>query len=76
MQTTITAVAALAFAIYSHYKRQQVSAEKLDALRAVSRAIPLPVLFERISRQLSRIDTGFNFSDELVKRPAVADDEK
>ncbi len=75
VQTTITAVAALAFAIYSHYKRQQGSAENLMRYVLFS-GDPLPVLFERISRQLSRIDTGFNFSDELAKRPAAADDEK
>ena len=75
VQTTITAVAALAFAIYGHYKRQQVSAENLMRYVLFS-GDPLPVLFERISRQMSRIDTGFNFGDELVRKPAVADDSK
>lgn len=72
VQTTITAIAALAFAIYGHYKRQQMSIENLMRYVLFS-GDPLPALFDRISRQLSRIDTGFNFAEDFSKKPAADD---
>lgn len=72
VQTTITAVAALAFAIYGHYKRQQMSVENLMRYVLFS-GDPLPALFDRISRQLSRIDTGFNFSEDFKPKPGGDD---
>lgn len=72
VQTTITAVAALAFAIYGHYKRQQVSVENLMRYVLFS-GDPVPALFDRISRQLSRVDTGFNFAEDFRPKPGSDD---
>lgn len=65
VQTTITAFAALAFAIYGHYKRQQLATENLMRYVLFS-GDPLPLLFDRVSRQLSEVDSGFNFARDFA----------
>jgi hypothetical protein len=72
VQTTITAIAALAFAIYGHYKRQQLATENLMRYVLFS-GDPLPLLFDRVSRQLSTVDSGFNFAQDFAPLKKSAD---
>jgi len=74
VQTTITGVAALAYGIYSHYKRQQLAVENLMRYVLFS-GDPVPTMFERVSRQLMRVDAGFNFGEEATKKPTQAAEE-
>ncbi len=74
VQTTVTGVAALAYGIYSHYKRQQLAVENLMRYVLFS-GDPVPTMFERVSRQLMRVDAGFNFGEEATKKPTQAAEE-
>lgn len=67
VQTTITAFAGLAFAIYSHYKKRQLFVENL--MRAVVYADDWdPALVERVIKEMERIDSGFGFADTIGKK--------
>ncbi len=67
VQTTVTGIAALAYAVYAHYKRQQLAAENLMRYVLFSND-PAPRLYERVSRALSRVDAGFEFGGEQGAR--------
>ena len=67
VQTTVTGVAALAYALYAHYKRQQLAAENLMRYVLFS-GDAVPAIVDRVSRQLLSVDTGFNFGDELAAK--------
>ncbi len=74
VQTTVTGVAALAYAVYAHYKRQQLAAENLMRYVLFSDDT-VPRLYERVSRALSRVDAGFEFGGEHAPRhPGPHDD--
>ena len=61
VQTTITALAAASFFVYSDYKDKQMSAENL--MRYVIHSNDdLQVISNRVIEELTRIDKGFSFS--------------
>lgn len=71
VQTTITAFAGLAFAIYSHYKKRQMFVENL--MRSIVYADDWePVMAERIIKEMERIDSGFGFAETLGKKSKTA----
>lgn len=73
VQTCVTGLAALMFALYSHYKKRQTHAENLMR-HVIFSSEPTEVLFEKILREMERIDQGFVFS-ELVLNKADAKEE-
>ncbi len=66
VQTTVTGVAALAYALYSHYKRQQLAAENLMRYVLFS-GDSVPAMVARVSGQLVGVDAGFDFGAGLAK---------
>ncbi len=67
VQTTITAFAGLAFAIYSHYKKRQMFVENL--MRSIVYADDWdPAMADRIIKEMERIDSGFGFAESLGKK--------
>jgi hypothetical protein len=67
VQTTVTGFAALTFAVYSHYKHRQVLAENLMRYIVFTEDSPSE-LKTRVIRELERIDTGFSFSQTVLKK--------
>jgi hypothetical protein len=64
LQTTITGLAALSFAMYAQYKDQQTSAETL--MREVYfSSKDIEILAQSAAEELARIDRGFNFGSTL-----------
>ncbi len=66
VQTTITGVAALAYAVYSHYKRQQLAVENLMRYVLFS-GDPVPAMVDRTTRALVGVD-GFDFGEGIGHR--------
>jgi hypothetical protein len=66
VQTTITGIAALMFAIYSHYKKRQVITENLMRYALFSKD-SLQLIEEKVLQEMARIDTGFSFSQTVLK---------
>lgn len=62
VQTTVTGLAALTFAIYSHYKKRQMVAENMMR-HVVYSDESVAVLIDSILKEMQRIDTGFGFSE-------------
>ncbi|MGE0384338.1 MAG: hypothetical protein AB7Q97_06365 [Gammaproteobacteria bacterium] len=69
IQTTLTAVAALCFAMYSHYKQMQSGSENLIRYIAFSDAT-VAELSALVIDEMARIDRGFDFSAALGARRA------
>lgn len=72
VQTTITGLAALAFSIYSHYRKRQSFTENLIR-SAIFSEEKLSELIDRVIREMERIDAGFSFA-EAVKSKAQGHD--
>ena len=66
VQTSITGIAALTFAIYSHYKKRQMLAENLMRL-AVFSELPLPELKDQVVQEMERLDVGVGFNKKIKK---------
>lgn len=67
VQTTITAFAGLAFALYSHYKKRQMFVENL--MRSIVYAEDWePAMAERVIKEMERIDSGFGFAETFTKK--------
>ncbi|MEM8933683.1 MAG: hypothetical protein AAGE94_21010 [Acidobacteriota bacterium] len=64
VQTTVTGLAALTFAIYSHYKKRQMYMENLMRVVVFSDESDHE-LSERVLKEMERIDSGFSFSGSL-----------
>lgn len=67
VQTTVTGLAALTFAVYNHYKKSQMYVENLmrhivysDQLNQTS--------IEAILKEIEKIDVGFTFSGTTTKK--------
>ncbi len=74
VQTTVTAFAGLAFAIYAHYKKRQVYIENL--MRSIVYAPAWDdTLLVGVLKELERIDSGFGFAQALSKTTADKDAE-
>lgn len=66
VQTTVTGIAALTFAIYSHYKKRQMYAENLMRFTIFSEKI-LTELKDYVMQEMERIDSGFTFGKSVLK---------
>jgi hypothetical protein len=66
VQTTVTGIAALAFAFYSEYKDKQTYTENLMRYALFSKDDP-SVLSTKVIEELAKIDKGFSFSS-LIKK--------
>lgn len=69
VQTTITALAALNFAVYSHYKKRQVHLDNLMRYVVYSTE-PVETLLEKVVDEMARLDSGFSFSQAVLKKPS------
>lgn len=77
VQTTLTGLAALLFALYSQYKDKQTYTENLMRY-AVFSGKPIAELAPKLIEELSRIDNGFSFTSiigqgddgEAIKNPS------
>jgi hypothetical protein len=65
VQTTVTGLAALMYAIYSHYKKRQVYMENLMRQVIYSKETD-QTLFDKILNEMERIDSGFSFSASII----------
>src|SRR5262245_1675239 len=68
VQTTVTGIAALAFAFYSQYKDKQTYTENLMRYVLFSKEEPA-ALSLKVTEELAKIDKGFSFS-ALIKKDA------
>ncbi|WP_022667778.1 hypothetical protein [Desulfospira joergensenii] len=66
VQTTVTGIAALTFAIYSHYKKRQMYAENLMRFTIFSEE-PLINIKDYVVQEMERIDSGFSFGKSVLK---------
>ncbi|MBU2590557.1 MAG: hypothetical protein ABIJ24_03250 [Nitrospinota bacterium] len=66
VQTTVTGIAALNFAIYSHYKKRQLYAENLMRV-AIFSEDSLGKIKDYVVKEMERIDSGFSFGKSLIK---------
>lgn len=71
VQTCVTGLAALMFAVYSHYKKRQTHAENLMR-HVIFSSESTEALFDKILKEMERIDQGFVFSETLGKKAEVA----
>lgn len=60
VQTTVTGIAALTFAVYSHYKKRQMYAENLMRFTIFSEDV-LSNIKDHVVKEMERIDSGFSF---------------
>ena len=67
VQTTVTGLAALMFAIYSHYKKRQTYMENLMRYIIFSEEVT-GSLVEKVMVELERVDSGFAFSEAVMKK--------
>ncbi len=75
VQTTVTAFAGLAFAIYGHYKKRQVYIENL--MRTIVYAPTWDdSLLDGVLKEMERIDSGFGFAQALTKTKVDKDAEQ
>ena len=75
VQTTITGIAVLTFAINSHYKKRQLHTENLMRYALYSED-SLAEVKEKVIQEMARIDTGFNFSQAVFKKSSEGESEK
>lgn len=67
VQTTVTGIAALTFAIYSHYKKRQMYAENLMRFTIFSEDT-LTNIKDLVVQEMERIDSGFSFGKKALKK--------
>ena len=75
VQTTVTGLAVLTFAVYSHYKKRQVYVENLMR-HVIYSDESVEGLIERVLKEVERIDAGFSFSEAIMKKPKDEDEEQ
>lgn len=66
VQTTITGLAALAFAIYAHYKKRQMYMENLMRYLVYSDESG-DKLIQKVLAEMEKLDTGFSFAEVIPK---------
>ena len=71
VQTTITAIAALTFSVYSHYKKRQLFTENLMRYVVLSED-SLQNLKDKVIQEMERIDMGFSFSQAILKKETTS----
>lgn len=73
VQTSITGLSALSFAVYGHYKRRQMFVENLMRKIVYSKNESIEALAEHVVAEMVRIDEGFSFSNAVkIERNAQA----
>jgi len=65
VQTTVTGIAALTYAIYNHYKKRQMYAENLMRFVIYSED-KLPDIKDRVVQEMESIDSGFSFGKSVI----------
>lgn len=65
VQTSVTALAALSFAMYAHYKKRQVAAENLMRLLVITDPEEAKEVLPKILSEIERMDQGFSFSQKV-----------
>ena len=73
VQTTVTGLAALTFAIYSHYKKRQMYMENLMR-HVIYSEEPEQLLIEKVLKEMEKIDSGFSFSESIIKKEKSSSD--
>jgi len=73
VQTSVTGLAALLFALYGHYKKRQTHAENLMR-HVIFSSESLELLFEKVMKEMERMDQGFVFSETVAKKAAAQSD--
>lgn len=68
VQTSVTALAALGYGVYGHYKKRQQAVENL--MRRILAVEPGAMELERVLAELERIDQGFAFPDPARRAEA------
>lgn len=72
VQTSVTGLAALFFALYSHYKKRQLYAENLMRHVIFSNEA-LELVLEKVRKEMERMDQGFVFSEAVPQKNAAGD---
>ncbi|NOS76066.1 MAG: hypothetical protein HOP36_16330 [Methyloglobulus sp.] len=67
VQTTVTGIAALAFAFYSQYKDKQTYTENLMRFVLFSKE-EASVVSEKVIEEIAKIDKGFSFAHLISKK--------
>ena len=75
VQTTVTGIAALTFAIYSHYKKRQMYAENLMRFTIFSEDT-ITNIKEYVVQEMERIDSGFSFGKSVLKEEKIQESKK
>ena len=75
VQTTVTGIAALTFAIYSHYKKRQMYAENLMRFVIFSEN-NLTKIKDHVILEMERIDMGFSYGKNVTKEETPSKDQK
>ena len=70
VQTTVTGIAALTFAVYSHYKKRQLYAENLMRFILFSEET-LTNIKDYVVQEMERIDGGFSFGKIVIKEDKI-----
>lgn len=70
VQTTVTGLAALTFAVYNHYKKCQMYVENLMRHIVYSEQFD-QALIDKILKEIEKIDAGFTFSETTVQKNQV-----
>ncbi len=65
VQTTVTGIAALTYAIYSHYKKRQMYAENLMRFVIYSEDSLINIK-DRVVQEMEKIDSGFSFGKSVI----------
>ena len=65
VQTSVTALAALSFAIYAHYKKRQMMTENLLRLLVTVTKKDAKKILAQIIAEIERIDHGFSFNSKM-----------
>ncbi len=74
VQTTVTGLAAIIFAIYSHYKKRQMYTENLMRHMIYSNESDRE-LVEQVVQEIEKIDSGFSFSKTIETQENKKSDE-
>ena len=67
VQTTVTGLAAIFFAFYSHYKSRQVFTENLMRYTVFTASVDTDKLIDTVIEEMARIDQGFSFTEHTLK---------
>ena len=70
VQTTVTGLAALTFAVYNHYKKCQMYVENLMRHIVYSEQFD-QALIDKILKEIEKIDAGFTFSETTAQKNQV-----